>query len=67
MLFICPEEGGVVFEAALGVDLGWLHPGGNPFLGKEQSLDGDILPDGCAGGLFEDSKKMGLADVKPLG
>ena len=67
MLFICPEEGGIVFESALRIDFRRLHAGGDPLLGKEQPLNGDVLPNGRSGSLLEYTQKMGLADIKPLG
>ena len=67
MLFVCPEEGGIVLEAALYAGFCGQQTGSNLFLCKKQPLDGDIFPDRCSGSLLKKPQKMGLADIKPLG
>ena len=57
-------EGGVVGKAALGEDVSGGFAVLQQAVGQCQALEGDIVPNGGAGGFFEKAAQLGFADIK---
>ena len=66
MLYVGTVEAGIVAEAALGIDMCGTAARSYQLPGMDQPLNGDVLPDGGSGGIFEQAAQLRFADVEFL-